>query len=729
MRLRNARDLLALPDLDQKLWAALSCPTEGLNLDPATLKDIDDDGDGRVRAKELLGAIAWTGRMLKDPEVLVPGDATLKLASINDADPEGKRLKASALRILEALGKEGAEALSADDSGDSKAIFATSRFNGDGVVHAEAAQTPELQAAIEDIIKAVGSVEDRTAKPGVNAELVETFFKEAETFRAWTARSREDASILPLGDDTAAAHDALEAVRVKIDDYFLRCRFAAFDARFMPREKLDDASIAALGESVLAGDTPALGAIPLASPGVGRALPLNEGLNPVWVDRIATFHAKALEPLLGARSELTEEDWKSVVAKLAPYAAWKAEPHGEGVGELGIERVEALLADDTRKQIEDLIAQDLTWEQEAADVFLVDRLVRYHRDLFQLARNYVSFQDFYAQKPLAIFQAGTLYIDTRSVDLCIRVNDVNAHAAAAASSYGYLAYCDLVRKATGEKMSIVAVLSNGDADFMRVGRNGIFYDRKNRDWDATVVKVVENPMSLRQAFFSPYKKVAKLIETQISNFASSREKEVDAQAASAVEGGTTALNEGPAKTGPSSFDVAKFAGIFAAIGLAIGAISGALAALLSAFVSLAWWQMPLALLGLFLVVSGPSVLLAWLKLRQRSLAPILDANGWAVNSRIPLSVGFGESLTQLPVVPKGARVLHRDPYERPNRALQVAVAVVVVLFLGFGGHFAWKNGMLPWKPEAEAPAAETVVGEGAEAPVTPPEAQAEPAPE
>src|SRR5690606_27905057 len=157
---------------------------------------------------------------------------------------------------------------------------------------------------------------------------------------------------------------------------------------------------------------------------------------------------------------------------------------------------------------------------EAEDVFLVDRLVRYHRDLFQLARNYVSFQDFYAQKPLAIFQAGTLYIDTRSCDLCVRVKGTAAHAAAAASSYGFLAYCDLVRKATGETRSIVAVISNGDGDYMRVGRNGIFYDRDNNDWDATIVKVVENPMSLRQAFFSPYKKLARLIETQISNFAS-----------------------------------------------------------------------------------------------------------------------------------------------------------------------------------------------------------------
>ena len=40
--------------------------------------------------------------------------------------------------------------------------------------------------------------------------------------------------------------------------------------------------------------------------------------------------------------------------------------------------------------------------------------------------------------------------------------------------------CDCVRKATGEKMSIVAVFSQGDDDNLMVGRNGIFYDRKGQ---------------------------------------------------------------------------------------------------------------------------------------------------------------------------------------------------------------------------------------------------------
>jgi hypothetical protein len=47
---------------------------------------------------------------------------------------------------------------------------------------------------------------------------------------------------------------------------------------------------------------------------------------------------------------------------------------------------------------------------------------------------------------------------------------------------------------------------------VRWGRNGIFYDRKGLDWDATITKIVDNPISIGQAFWSPYKKLLRWIE-------------------------------------------------------------------------------------------------------------------------------------------------------------------------------------------------------------------------
>jgi hypothetical protein len=43
---------------------------------------------------------------------------------------------------------------------------------------------------------------------------------------AWNDASNEH--IAPLGGATAAAADAMRALRAKVDDFFTRCRLAAF---------------------------------------------------------------------------------------------------------------------------------------------------------------------------------------------------------------------------------------------------------------------------------------------------------------------------------------------------------------------------------------------------------------------------------------------------------------------------------------------------------------------
>src|SRR5260370_33647570 len=64
-------------------------------------------------------------------------------------------------------------------------------------------------------------------------------------------------------------------------------------------------------------------------------------------------------------------------------------------------------------------------------------------------------------------------------------------------------------------------------------------------------------------------------------------------------------------------------------------------------------MMPLGVVAIVLIISGPSMLLAWLKLRKRNLGPILDANGWAVNAKAKINVPFGASRTRVATSPPG----------------------------------------------------------------------------
>ncbi|QDX82962.1 hypothetical protein B9N43_12185 [Denitratisoma sp. DHT3] len=581
VRIDSAADLLAIGKLDQKLWVALSCPTTGIEFDRETLALIDSDGDGHIRAPELIAAIAWAGQRLSRPEVLEQNLSGVPLDAIREeADAT---LHAAARAIAAEHGHPADAPIEIDEIA--------------------AAQVRWLEAA------------------------------EA----AWLAAGVSS----PLGEGTAAAHEALLAVSEKIDDYFLRCRLAAFDERAGDALNADEATYKSLAAPpLMTADT--LGGLPLGRVAAGRPLPLGDGLNPAWRAPLETLKATLLTPLLGPLESLSEAQWCAAKDALAPYAAWLAAKPVDGNGSI-----------------------------DAAALRDLARLARYVRDLMPLANNFVAFRDFYTRRGKAVFQCGTLYLDGRAAELCVAVTDPARHASLATLSRMCLVYCDCVRhgEAGEERTAIAAAFTAGDADQLLVGRNGVYYDRQGRDWDATIAKIIDHPISLRQAFWSPYRRLSRFVSEQVQKVAASRGGAMEARMnASALELARKAAAAPGAAAGappapqPPPFDVGKFAGIFAAIGLAVGALGTAIASTLTGMLALKAWQWPLAVLGLMLLISGPAMVIAWFKLRARNLGPLLDANGWAVNARARINIPFGTSLTGIAQLPPGAERALTDPY-------------------------------------------------------------------
>ena len=289
----------------------------------------------------------------------------------------------------------------------------------------------------------------------------------------------------------------------------------------------------------------------------------------------------------------------------------------------------------------------------------LEKLLLLCRDFVTLLRNFVSFQDFYAHRskallgrgadnesPWAIFQAGTLVIDQRACNLCLKVNDMAKHNTQAPDSGMFLIYCNCKHHATGQTMQIVAAMTVGDIRNLKVGKNALFYDRQGRDWEAEVVKIIDNPISIGQAFWSPYRKLGDWVSGLITKSAAEKENKSFAELTSKLQSTPKTTDKAAA---PAPFDIAKFAGIFAAIGMAVGYIGSFLTNLATGVKSIAttaWWALPVAIISLLLVVSGPSMILAWMKLRKRNLAPLLNANGWAINADAIVSVLFGNTLTE-----------------------------------------------------------------------------------
>ncbi len=674
-RMETAADFANLGTLDQKLWAALACPVKGLAFDTRTLGLLDHDNDGRIRAPEVIEASRWCSAMLTSLDALAAGDKALSLAHIDQSSPEGAGLYASAKRILEELGQNGTT-LSVAGATKAAEMLAASPLNGDGVVHAGSTDVEAVQTLIGEIVGSLGGVADRGGEMGVDQGMVDTFYADAQAALDWTAGGTPD--VLVLGPGTGAAADAVTAVQRKVDDFFARCRLANFDDRALValnRKEEEYLAIAAEDLSVTAEE---VSGFPLARIEACRDLPLVGPVNPAWAARLLALKASAVGPLLGAELEvLTEEAWTELKTRLAPFHAWKAARPASGVTDLAADRLQALIEGPEKAALAALIAEDAALAPTVAAVAQVERLVRFHRDLCQLARNFVNFTDFYSDTARATFEAGTLYLDGRACQLVVRVDDPGKHAALAARSKLFLAYCNCTRP-SGEKLAIAAAFTDGDADFLMVGRNGVFYDRDGKDWDATITKIVDNPISIRQAFWAPYKKLASFFEERAAKEAAAKEAESEKQRMATAKG---VVGDGDGKPAAPKIDV----GMAAAIAVGLGALGSMMVALLgyvTGLFALPFWIICVVLMAIFIGISLPSVAMAYFKLRQRSLGPILDSNGWAVNGSAKLSVRFGGTMTDVAELPPGSRVDTKDQYADPvNPWPGMLKTVVAVCFL------------------------------------------------
>ncbi len=634
VNIETGDDVAHLDELDQKLWTVLSCPVKGLEFDEKTLALMDSDNDGKIRAHEVVAASQWLKKVLVNLDLLLKGSDTVLFGDICENTDEGKEVLAAARLILEKLGLEK-DSISLQDVQDYMAVY-------------EEKCKAEYKAA------------------------------EGEPYEP------------PYGEGSDAAEAAVNAVRAKVADWFMRCKLVQFDEDASAVLDVQVDKIAAISGEDLAANVAEIGTYPLARPRKDGDLPLTEGINPAWQGAMAALVAAV--PELQGEKKMNEEEWNAIVAKVDGYTAWKA------AGETAMN---------------DAIAEQLA--THAAAIAPVERLVRYCRDYYTLLHNYVVFKDFYRRDGhLAIFQAGQLYIDQRCCDLCVKVSDMGKSTATAGKSGMYLLYCHCVAK-DGAQMDIVAALTDGEIGGLHEGKNAIFYDRTGKDWDATVTKIVDNPISVRQAFWSPYRKFGNWVTEKITKSATEKESKQFENMTAKADTASTNLTAAPAEGAAAAdakkaapFDIAKFAGIFAAIGLAVGAIGAALG-MLGGFVTDKWYNILLLIAAVIILISGPSMLLAWIKLRKRNLGPVLNANGWAINSNVKVNTTFGKTLTSMAKYPK---VVMNDPLADKKMAwwkkcliwLVVLAALFIVGFKLTQHRWVWEP-----KPVAEAEVVESEV--------------------
>lgn len=664
VKIASGEDIAHLGELDQKLWTVLSCPVDGLEFDRQTLDLIDTEHDGKIMVNEVVQAAQWLTSVIKDKDLILKGDSVLSLSQINTDNETGKKLYDSALQILKNLGLDKQE-ISVEDASDTKAIFTGTKFNGDGIITSVTADNEAQARTIADCIATIGSESDRSGEAGITAELIEKFYSACTAYAQW--KDQANAEILPFGDNTAAAYEACNAVKDKISDFFTRCRLLSFD------------KTVAESVNVAVTDIDSIASCPIAKPTESGILPFY-GINPAWKPAFDKFLALTLDFTPENKEGINEKEWNTILGKFNAYASWIGSKTGCEVESLGIERIEEILKENRKEELLSLVEKDKAVKAESDSIDDVKKLMLYYRDLYRLLKNFVLFSDFYSRAPgvRAVFELGQLYIDQRCCDLCIRVADMSKHADMAKLSGIFLIYFKCSSKKLGKSMDAVAVMTDGDINDLRPGKNGIFYDLQGNDYDAVITKVVDNPVSIKQAFWAPYRKAWEFCGRIINKSAADKDAKINSELQGQLQNvAATAPAAAPADK-KQIFDIAKFAGIFAALGMALGYISTAFTDIAEVIASTPGDKLLLMTLGLLLVISGPSCFIAWTKLRKRNLGPVLNANGWAINSKVLVNVVFGGKVTSIAKYPK---LRLADPYKQKTAAWKIWLPIVIILLL------------------------------------------------
>jgi len=727
LRLETPEDLEHIRTLEPARWSSTSVPVDQLLCDPALLDYVDGDKNGRIRVQELVAAHDWLRRRLKNARRIVDRTDTVHLDDLDTSLPEAAQLKRLARKRIKASGKESGPGttISLADIRAFRDGYAKKFPNGDGVVTAAQIEDPDLARLAAMVVEATGGDADLSGEAGVDEENLDAFLSLGRARLAWHAEGKllpgeKTSAILPFGEETAAAFALVDALAGKLDQFFAQCDLLGQGKAAEERLLVTAESLAPLDVKDPEAIRGFLRDASIARPNPEGVLAFDGWLNPLFADDVRRFAAEVLPRALGASGplkRLERSGWEKVRALFEPYRVFVGKKPAELPGGLDGDALAALLDGPLHGRLRALVIEDRQASAELLALSDLEKLALLQRWILDLANNMVSFPALFAVGERCLFEVGTLVLDGREINLCVRVPDKASHKPVAEGSNIFTVYVDLDRKEDGEwrRMEIAAGVTSGTRRGIAVNKRGVFYDRDGKEWDAKVTDVIVKPISIWEAAISPFVKIRDFITERIEKLLGGRleamEKSME-QSADARVAGAAAPPPPPPPAPPPATHVhvggampSSTQGLLVGGGIAFAAIGSSLAFALKTLTSTS----PLHILGVVAGIVGAimslSGFLGWLKLRKRDVSTLLEASGWAFNVRIYLRRNLSLRFTRVPPLPKGS-VRERQilpvfisAEQPPSRARVVLTALAIVLVLLVGWYYreairAWLGPLL-----------------------------------
>ncbi len=680
LKIKKADDLKKIQVLDDVYWAAVSAPINSFNCDHAFVSYVDTDQNGRIRTNEIREAQLWLFRFLANRSHLSEGTDILNLNDIDTSHPEGQRLQAAAKLILANLNLTGAREISLSQVRDVQNIMAKAVNNGDGVIPPEAVSDPDLSGFITSVIDTVGSVLDISGKKGIDQNRLEMFLNEAENYLAWVEEGKipqgqNTTEIMPWGADSSQAYELIAGMDDKIEQYFAQCAMVRLDERSQAQMKFSQKELEEIDFTDKSVMESRISDAPLAVPNPEGVIELESGVNSLYAGRLFELKEKVLKRVLGEPvKQLTQKQWDKVKDIFTPHKIWLKKKRGAAVEKLGEEKLRSYLNGRYKERVSSLIAKDLAVADDLKQIRNLEKLILYQKYLMELANNFVSFSNLYNPRTRSLFERGTLIIDGRKIAFAMEIQDRQKHIKAAEKSYMYLLYAEVTgRQDKDIKFDIVAAVTSGSAGNLRIGKRGIFLTTDGCLWDAQIVDIVENPISIWESVRAPFQQLTVFVKKQVGKFNKSHQDKLEKSlAAPSASGVTRDLLLG------GSVAVAALGSSFAYITKALSQVKAI--------------HILAVLAGIAAIILFPGIIIGFIKIRKRDMSVLLEASGWAVNTRMRLNDTLGRLFTYVPRLPKNARREHKDIAAQfikkfssvsvYSRKMPVTILIVLAIMLG-----------------------------------------------
>lgn len=709
---RNAEDLRLILGLDEAHWALNSVGVASMRCDEQFLAFLDDDMNRQIRTDEVKRAIAWFLGVLRDFHGFEAESDTLLLSAIDSGTPEGARLLDAARLVLANLGNEAADRITLAQIRNDKEIFACARRNGDGIIPPGAADTPEATELINAAMKAFGSIKDICGTEGIDNGTLDKFTGAATAYVNWADMPGKDpAALLPFGPDTASAYGKYNALAADIDDYFIACEALVFSAGTPQRLGKIESTIDLLNNQAIRDF---FTAAPPAEPRNDGTLDFSARLNPLKRDAMKAFAADPHLQSFLTDSKLTQDAWKQLKAKLAPYAAWLASKPEDKFGDTDVETLRRLIAPELVGQLRDMIATDLAVAPRIGACEQLHKLILFQCCLREFLNNFVNLSRLFNPEAPSLLQAGKLVMDGRSFTLCSIVSNVAEHKNIVKLSDICVIYLDAV---TGKPdaiktMKLAVAVTSGNIRNFFISKHGIFFSADGELWDAKIIDLVQQPVSVSEALRMPFYKFGEFIGNQADRFFSSKSQEAQKQLETNLSAAAAAATAPKAAVPKMQTPAISGSMLLMGGGIGIAALGSSIAFIVKQLANVSIWNVLAVLFGIILVFGGPVVAVSLVKLYRRNLSRFLEANGFAVNRPMRLSRRMGAIFTFVPPIPS-SDYLKRDLVDlfskpRRNWPLRIVLILIFAALCSWGGYWCYHRVVSPLF--APAPAAENPAG-------------------